>query len=228
MNKSKYIFLSYLLNEDLTAYADGKRLVIDKVRKISSGDSSNNTEIHLPTHFGTHIDFPYHFSDDGKTINDYQSDFFVFSHVVFVDIQNRLDGNEIISNKHFPDLKINRDADLILIKTGYCHIRNNEKYWNNNPPFQPDLASFFRNKFPNLKAIGFDTISLSAWNCRNLGREAHKAFLIENEILLIEDMDLRKIDSSIELEKVIVAPLRLSGLEGAPATVFAEIENIQD
>ena len=221
MNKSKYIFLSYALSPKLSAYADGKRIVIDEVRKISSCDSSNNTEIHLTTHFGTHIDFPNHFNNEGKTVDDYPAEYFIFNHVKFVDIQNQIIDNEIINTNHFYHIKSDHDTELLLIKTGYSYVRNKEKYWKENPAFHPELARFFRNHFSNLRVIGFDTISLSSWNRRNIGKEAHKAFLIENEILLVEDMDLSEIDSTSKIEKVIVSPLRISGLEGAPVTVFA-------
>ena len=223
MKKTKYIFLSYLLNEELTAFADGKRLEIDEVSKISSGDSSNNTEIHLPTHFGTHIDFPYHFSDNGKKVETYPADYFVFDHVQFVDIQDRINDNDIININHFNNIYFNPEAELLLVKTGYYEFRNQKKYWNENPAFHSDLAIYLKDHLPKLRTIGFDTISLSSWNKRTLGREAHKTFLIENDILLIEDMDLSELDSTSKFEKVIVAPLRVSGLEGAPVTVLAEI-----
>jgi kynurenine formamidase len=74
--------------------------------------------------------------------------------------------------------------------------------------------------------IGFDFISLSSYAHRDLGREAHRAFLAELEIdgdnkdpiLIIEDMDLSKI--KICLSKIIVSPLRFEMADGAPVTVF--------
>ena len=59
-------FLSYTLTKDLTAYKNGKRINIVEERKIVNGDSCNQTSLELPTHLGTHIDFPYHFDENGK------------------------------------------------------------------------------------------------------------------------------------------------------------------
>ena len=223
MNKSKYIFLSYALNSELSAYANGKRIEIDEVRKISFGDSSNNTEIFLPTHFGTHIDFPYHFSSEGKKTDAFPAEYFIYSSVRYVDLQTNIIENDIINISHFKNVQLNLDTELLLINTGFGKYRYQDRYWNENPAFHPDLAEYFKKQMPNLRTIGFDTISLTGWNYRQLGKEAHKAFLIENEILLIEDMDFSRLDSTSKIEKVIVAPLRVSEVEGAPATIFAEV-----
>ena len=76
-----------------------------------------------------------------------------------------------------------------------------------------------------MKIVGFDFISLSSYQHRPEGREAHKALLHsqfgKKAVLIIEDMDLSDLEKSPEL--IIVSPLRLEGLDGAPVTVIAEV-----
>ena len=41
-----------------------------KVSDMKDGALYNLTEIHMCAHNGTHVDSPYHFIDDGKTIDE--------------------------------------------------------------------------------------------------------------------------------------------------------------
>jgi len=228
ISKSRWLFLSYPLSENLSAYANGKRIKINHIRKISNGDSSNNTELCLPTHFGTHLDFPFHFDNRGKKSTDYEANFFIFQRVQIVDISAMLHNNNMIDINCFSAADLNSENELLLIYTGFCNFRTTEKYWNDNPSFHPDLAYYFKERMPRLRAIGFDTISLTGWKQRELGKDSHKSFLIDSEILIIEDMDLRQVDNKVKIKNVIVAPLRVSNLEGAPVTVIAEVTKIYD
>jgi len=73
--------------------------------------------------------------------------------------------------------------------------------------------------------MGFDAISLTSFQHRELGREAHRAFLCphktHNPILIIEDMHLEKLTHTPA--SVICGPLMLKDADGVPVTVIAEI-----
>ncbi len=53
-------------------------------------------------------------------------------------------------------------------------------FWKENYGFHPKLANFIRKNFPKVRIFGFDSISISSFTDRILGREAHKAFLDPN------------------------------------------------
>ena len=73
--------------------------------------------------------------------------------------------------------------------------------------------------------MGFDSVSVSSFSNRMLGREAHKAFLDPlNPILLLEDMDLTLLSEDSKIKKLDIAPLRISKCDGLPCTIIAEIE----
>ena len=72
MIHNRWTYLSYPLSVDLSGYGNGARISVCQTRSITNGDSSNNTEFCMSSHFGTHIDFPNHFSNKGKTIEDYE------------------------------------------------------------------------------------------------------------------------------------------------------------
>jgi kynurenine formamidase len=67
-----------------------------------------------------------------------------------------------------------------------------------------------------------DFISLTSYQNRELGREAHRMFLGgDRPILLIEDMDLSKIMNSPK--SISCIPLLINGLDGSPVTIIASI-----
>jgi len=119
------------------------------------------------------------------------------------------------------------DSDLLLIRTGFCDKRKERIYWENNPGLNAELGLKLRVNMPNLKAVGFDFISVSRWKDRAEGRRAHRDFLDPqakgNPILLIEDMDLTNFRVSKKIiSSVTVLPLRMLNADGAPVTIIAQ------
>ena len=55
-----------------------------------------------------------------------------------------------------------------------------------------------------------------------LGREAHKKFLVEHDILVIEDMDFSGLKGNIS--QLIALPIMIDQADGGPITVIAKYE----
>ena len=225
--KDNWISLSYPLSTDLSGYGNGKRLKITQIRSIDKGDTSNNTEFCMPTHLGTHIDFPYHFSSKGKTIDNYEIGFFVFENVsvIILELINKIE-DYLIKPEHLLNLihKCSENTELLLIKTGFCNKRDSEEYWKYGYGIGLGVAELLKQQFPKIRAIGFDLISLNSYQQREIGRKSHKEFLIDNDILIIEDINLSRITNNISIKQLVVSPLIISGSEGAPVTIFAKIK----
>ena len=214
------IFLSYYLslNTPLYGNSNGIKFILDK--QIRKNDSCNTMNISFPNHSGTHIDFPVHFDPEGKSLNDYTPEFWEFNHVEIVDLSGKITDSQIIGHEYFK-LENNVNTEMLLIKTGYGDFRGTDRYTLTPPGLSSGLAPFFRNKFPKLRCIGVDLISISSYANREEGRRAHHAFLNPKEgdpILLIEDM---KLDNISQLKMVIVAPLLIDNADGSPCTVLA-------
>lgn len=222
----RWIPLSYPLDEKTPSYGDGKGLHRTFDKSLARGDSCNTSTWTFSNHLGTHLDFPRHFVEDGRTIDDYPLDSFIFCRVGFVDL-GELDGGRIITWQDLEAADLPAEIELLLIKTGFCHKRNLPAYWQENPGFSPDLADRLREAFPALRLLGFDSISLSSFSHRDLGRQAHKRFLDhQRPILPLEDMDLSRLNnSSSPLKQVIVAPWMMREADAVPCTVLAEIDD---
>lgn len=229
---SVWHFLNHSVSQNTPLYGGAENIRIKKTRQISNGDTSNNSEIEMPLHAGTHIDAPYHFDDHGKKISDYPPQFWIFSYIHFIRIE--VEADEIINIEILKDEleKIPQNTDFLIIKTGFEKYRSTdrEKYIKHNPGFAPDVGVWLRQN-RKVRAIGFDFISLTSYQNRDLGRVAHRAFLStlpdghlsfdHDPILIVEDMKLSEMSKAPE--QVIMAPLMVENADGAPVTILAKV-----
>ena len=220
---NKWIYLSYPLSSRTPVYGGGDTFKTREEKRIEKGNSCNTQYWCFPNHLGTHIDFPKHFIPGGKTTLDYPAEFWVFDFSLILDI-SPVSHCAIIQTEDIPFVNAPEKTDLLIIKTGFSLRRKEDVYCRNNPGFGPEVANFLRERFPRIRALGFDSISLSSFAHRETGRKAHKAFLDHSRpILLLEDMNLSMVDGHLKLKRIIVSPLRVEDADASPCTVFAEV-----
>lgn len=210
----RVVYLSHIINERTPLYAGEKGLRISRIKSLSRGDSCNKSSFSLSAHTGTHMDAPRHFLDKGKAISGLLPQELFFKKVFLAVIRDAGPGR-IITEK---DLAGIRDCELLLLKTGFEKHRNKTVYWKNSPALDPGLADYIKKACPRIRAVGVDFISITSLKNRELGRQAHKAFL-SSGILLLEDMKLRSL--KIAPDMVITAPLLIDKAEASPTTVLA-------
>ena len=220
---SKYVLLSHVLRQDTPSYGNRDKVIIRVNSSIKCGETANSSCLILSNnHIGTHIDVPRHFSMDGKRTIDYPIGDYVFQNCQIVDLPKT--EACLIGPDDLMEQSIDADVDLLLIRTGFENLRGEDDYWNNNPGLSPDLADYLRERFQNLRCVGFDFISVTSWKFRQEGRLAHKAFLApkngKRPIWAIEDMSLK--DAREKMKKVIVAPFLVEDGNGTAVTVIAE------
>jgi len=218
--KKQYRLLSYPLTIDTYGYGGKRPVRIKEDSAISKGDSCNTFILNLPNHIGTHIDCPNHFYNSGKGPWQYKVRNFVFSNPVVLSCPKS--ANEMVIEE---DIKSNylrlKKADLLLLKTGFYKYRGTYRYGAENPGIAPEAAEFIRKHLGNIRCIGIDTVSVSPYKNRELGRRTHKIFFKNTHksapLRIIEDMDLSgKLDG---LKEVYVVPLLVRDIDSSPCTV---------
>jgi len=219
----KYRYLSYPLSQGMPVYTDKADLAIKAKRSISAGDSANVYSFTIESHWGTHIDAPRHFFDNGKSIEDYPCSAWVF--VSPQVINTPLNPAEILMTGKWMQ-KINPLCDILIFRSGWPALRKNRKYVDQNPGIHPEVAVYLRKNLRNLRAIGIDWLSISSTRNRELGRQAHRAFLNPKSkgrpLLLVEDM---RIPAKIfGLRRIIISPIVVCGVDSAPCTVIGEFD----
>ena len=231
---NNYQFLSYVLDENTPTYGNRNKFKVIKKSSIKNGDIANDTFISTTTHIGTHIDMPYHFYENGQTIESFGADYFVFKKDEIIFIELKIENEKfIIKDELINELEKMKNnsqflilnCQLLIVKTGICHIRDKKEFWEKNYGFHPYIAKYLRDNFPNIKILGFDSISVSSWQDRMLGRIAHKEFLNPKKpILLLEDMNLCNIDRNTKFKEIIIAPMRIKNSDGIPCTIISNVE----
>lgn len=220
----KYRYLSYPISQGMLVYGGKADLGIKAKRAISAGDSANVYKFSMESHWGTHIDTPRHFFNNGKCIEDYPCETWFFKTPDVIDVV--LKPSEILKIGKW--IKgINPLCDILIFRSGWSGFRKYGQYVYQNPGIHPEVAIYLRENYHNLRAIGIDWLSVSSIKNRELGREAHRAFLSSKArgkpLLLVEDM---RITSKLSgLRRLILSPIVISGIDSAPCSAVGEFDD---
>jgi len=221
--QADWFFLSHHLDSDTPGFGGERVFSRDPVRQISRGDSSNSEKWTLNNHAGTHFDAPRHFCANGITATDFPAGHWVFEKVAMISVS--VGDDEIISEMNWQKF-VPAGTELILLKTGFEAHRGSERYWRSNPGVAPQVADWIRLNRPSVRAVGFDFISLTAFSHRALGREAHRAFLADEQlpIMIFEDLKLSLCTACPR--QVVALPLIVNHADGAPLTIIGRLGNL--
>lgn len=219
-----YRLLSYPLNAKTPLYGDTEAVgITTRTKPAGSGSMVTTARLSLSNHSGTHIDAPRHFFQDGRSVSDLDMNELVFGSPLLIDCSKKED--ELVCPG---DIKGVGKCDLLLIRTGFYRFRGSPAYRTNNPGIAPETAEWIRKNRPEIRAVGIDAISVSAFQKRDLGRITHRTFLGSKKgykgepVLLIEDLDLA---GSFEgLKKIFAVPIFIEDIDAMTCTVFGEFE----
>lgn len=220
------ILLSYPISQNTPMYGNKNLSEIKPANVIENGCSCNTLNISFSNHTGTHIDCPFHFDSNGKTISDYPEDFWFSDQIELIELNSIPEPGSIIDAKmvlNSLNKPFDKGAKIVILRTGWFQHRNTKKYWKNPPGIHPNVSDYLREVFAEINFFGVDLISISSFSNSMTGKEAHRAFLNhEHPILLIEDMNLKTIPEN-GIKNLLIAPMFLQNADGAPCTVFGNI-----
>lgn len=208
-----WLLLSHYLDVETPAYGGRKDAFCILKKKSVECEGSELYCIQIDNHHGTHIDLPAHFCSKGKRIENYTAENWIFTRPFLLEAP--------VDKIESQFEKIPALTDLILFKTGFQSFRGTDQYWKDQPVIRAEWAEALKKQAPGLKAVGFDLISLSSQRDREEGKKAHKEFLCKNDLMIIEDMNLLPLKN--QPKQVIVAPLLVKELDGAPCTVLTYV-----
>jgi arylformamidase len=183
---------------------------------IVARDGYSIERVNCLTHTGTHVDAPYHFLEDGITIDRIPPDDLVGSAAV-LDLRKDLSGDLIprsLVESHWPK---GPRPEIVLLETGWSHRRAPTKeYLYSFPGLEPEAAEWIAKQ--GVKGVGTDTLGIDPFS--NARFEAHKV-LLRKGIWLLEALD--HLDQLEEQKRytLVAAPLKIEGASGAMARVFA-------
>ena len=174
--------LSPEINEDMATYKNKAENLpkIKAIRTIKEG-IANESRIDIYLHTGSHVDAPYHFLQNGKTIEKINLEKFMGKAVVldFTNAKNSITENNLKNTK----IKLQKE-DIVLLKTKNKPIK---EFDFNFIYLEKSGAEYLASK--KIKAVGLDSLSIER-NQQNY--DTHKILLSRN-ILIFEGLDLSKV-----------------------------------
>ena len=85
---------------------------------IKDGGSANTAKWELFNHLGTHIDFPYHFYQNGQKIEDFPEDFWIFTEDKIQVLEVDLPKNDLLIKPDQINVKnLHLDPEILFFKT---------------------------------------------------------------------------------------------------------------
>ncbi|MFG5101122.1 cyclase family protein [Campylobacter lari] len=218
--------LTYTISQNLKYYKDQ---VVDLLQeeKIQDDKINRETKININSHIGTHIDYPFHCIKNGKNGNEYPLNYLFSENIVLVDIDLTKDSLPRLTKELLLNYEISSNTEILIIKTHFSSLRNDIRYIWKSPIIDSDIPLFLKEKFPYMKAVCFDIISVTSQLDRNEGKKCHVNFLSNDfgkEILIIEDVDLRYLQKDDIIKKIYILPLKFEDMDGSPCSIIVEVE----
>lgn len=215
--------LSHLGRRDAPRYPGNPPDAAEAAHSFGRGDDCETFVVTLFNHNGTHIDFPAHNHPQGRRLQDYDVDDFVFTSPRLVDLGDV--GARAIEPE---DLAAHGDAiaaaDALLIRTGWSRRRGREE-WPRGPFLSARSAHWVR-RTSTARCIVLDTVSITNVDHREVGKEVHRILLDAASgppPFVVEDADLEPLSSQRSIARLYAVPLFFEGVDGMPCTVFAEL-----
>lgn len=205
MKLSKIYDLTRTISQDMQVYPGDPQPKFDPHATIKD-NNVNVTRITLGSHSGTHVDAPWHFLQEGNSIDVEPLDKFT-GEAAIIDVS----GKNSITSEDFSGYGI-RSNDIILIYTGSGDRQTDFTY------LDISAAKWLVEK--GAKCIGIDTVSVEKYGTKDA--PVHKILLASN-IGIIENLTNLKGFAGSRMFFVCL-PLPLKGIDGSPArAVFFDI-----
>ena len=178
----------------------------------------NITRFSMGTHQGTHLDAPFHFFDDGKTVDQIPLDRF-YGPAVLVDLAP---GGYLQAKTPITPAMLEPHADKfqsgakIVYRTGWDRAFGTAEYFSDFPSLTVDAAQWMADRRIGLVAMDTPTPGVQ-W------KEIHLAMLREGvEIVLVEG--LTRLDQLPEQFTFSALPLNIKGRDGSPCRAVAIVD----
>ena len=163
--------------------------------------SVNIGKMTMSTHMGTHIDAPFHFTNDGEKVHELPIDLYI-GRARVID----LTGAKKVGNQELAQIDFG-GAERILLKTG--KREDLTKFPDNFVTIDENLAPLLKERGVHL--LGIDTPSVDPETSKTL--DAHHT-LYENGVMILENIVLDDVEAGDY--ELIALPLKIIGADGSP------------
>lgn len=178
--------------------------------ELADGDIADDTTLHFSVHTGTHIDAPSHFLRGKKSVDEISLDVLI-GEAYLVEFSNDVDS---IDSALLDSLNLSSNVERLLFKT-----RNSLLWESGHREFDKqfvaltaDAAQWLVDR--KIRLVGIDYHSVQKFN----GCSRTHQILLGAEVIIIEGLNLSQVKTGHY--ELFCLPLKLKGVEGAPARVL--------
>ncbi|HEU4996900.1 MAG TPA: cyclase family protein [Gemmatimonadaceae bacterium] len=186
-------------------YPGNPEILIAPSSQVARGDSANVSRLEFGSHTGTHVDAPRHFFDDGAPVDAMPLDALIGPAQVVV----MADDVRSVTAEHLRP-SVRSGVQRVLIRTRNSAFITARQFRSDYTYLAPDGAELLASM--GVRLVGVDYLSIEQFHS---GHHRTHRTLLERGIVIVEGLDLSRIAAG-EYE-LCCLPLRLEGLDGAPA-----------
>lgn len=204
-----YIDVSVDVSDKLPVWPGSPAIQFERSLALDAGDIANDTTLDFSVHTGTHIDAPLHFLPNGKSVDQIPLDTLIGPAYV-AEVPNDVD---VITVAVLESLTLPPATQRVLLKT-----RNSQLWASGAQQFEPNFVALTAEAAKwvveqDISVIGIDYLSIQRFYD---GPETHQV-LLGAEVVVIEGLNLSQLQPGHY--DLFCLPLKLKGIEGAPARV---------
>lgn len=180
----------------------------------------NTYRILLGSHSGTHMDAPYHFIENGKTMEKLDINM-MCGEVQVVDFR-RFKAGSVVPLEAVKEINI---SERMLFVFGWYHNWKSDSYYKCFPFFSEEAIDYLISK--GMKFMAMDTPSpddgSAIANTKN-DSPNHKS-LLKNEVIIVEYLNNTDVLDEAKKYEIMALPLKVLGADGSPARVIVKEMN---
>lgn len=176
----------------------------------------NTQAITVGSHTGTHMDAPYHFIEDGVTIENMDIER-MCGEITVVDFRRILAGDQVMMQ----DVAGLRVTEKMMFVFGWYHKWKTRDYYKKFPYFSEEAIDYLIEG--GMKFMALDTPSPDNGNAIGEKEDSpnHKK-LLSNDVIIVEY--LNNTDEVLEdfCYEIAALPMKVAGSDGAPCRVIVK------
>lgn len=198
--------ITLTISPDLPVWPGDPGVEIERVEKIEDGSNANVSRVDMGVHTGTHVDAPYHFLQDGITVDQLNLSLLTGRAYVL-----HLPDIDVITAAVLEEAQIPPRTRRVLFKT-----RNSELWAGGETDFQTNFVGLSEDGAEYLvrrgvKLVGMDYLSIAPFK---ESRPTHER-LLEAGVVVVEGLNLTDVDQG--RYTIYCLPLKIANSDGAPA-----------
>ena len=186
-------------------YPGNPEISIELQQAIARGAGANVSAVSFGSHTGSHVDAARHFIDDGETVDDIPLDRLIGPAIVIAFDAELMSIGARDLDAH--DLKGHR---RVLLRTRNSAFITDGEFHSDYTFLAPDGAE--RLVSLGVELVGIDYLSIEQFHS---GHHRTHRTLLQNGVVIVEGLNFAEVSPG-EYDFVCL-PLRLEGLDGAPA-----------